>query len=307
MVSDQCEYGLVTRDVSGNLAPAKKPTRWATTSLQMVNRLSKRCSGTHKHQHLLGGRAADAAFYPLDLISEILRGIRDTYEAEHPEHDLPSREIRRAMARASMLHDQETSRLAALTEDNRKNNNTPKTTTLHYSNGTTKTINLDSYFKEIYRDEYTAEPLPRTWVESAIHEEIQYFNDRVWVAMPIEEALADPEAKLSSCRWVVCNKNDASDPDVRARLVAQEVGSHADMSYFAATPPLESKRMLLSQWATGRRRGNANLKLSFVDVKKAYFNGKPSRKIFIRPPPELGLPKNTVCKLQRCMYGTRDA
>ena len=83
--------------------------------------------------------------------------------------------------------------------------------------------------------------------------------------------MQDPESKVISCRWVICNKNDADDPDVRARLVAQEVGTHSDMSLFAATPPpLESKRMLLSQWASERRRDGALPKLSFIDVKNAY-------------------------------------
>ena len=73
VVSDQCEYGLVTPDLQGNVVPAKKPTRWATTSEQMARRLSTRCSGNHTHQHLLGGRAAAAALYPLPLITEIRR------------------------------------------------------------------------------------------------------------------------------------------------------------------------------------------------------------------------------------------
>ena len=79
-VSDQCEYGLVTWTNDGGIAAAKKPTRWATTSDQMIQRLSKRCSGKHRHEPLLAGRAAHAAFYHLPRITEILRGVRDTSE-----------------------------------------------------------------------------------------------------------------------------------------------------------------------------------------------------------------------------------
>ena len=46
------------------------------------------------------------------------------------------------------------------------------------------------------------------------------------------------------------NKNDINDPDVRCRLVAQEVYLHADESFFAATPPLEAKRLLFSEYAS---------------------------------------------------------
>ena len=40
VVSDQCEYGLVSRDDTGQLKPSKKPTRWATTSTH-VQKISR--------------------------------------------------------------------------------------------------------------------------------------------------------------------------------------------------------------------------------------------------------------------------
>ena len=144
-------------------------------------------------------------------------------------------------------------------------------------------------------------------MEAAIHEELEYFNSKVWVGVPLQQALDDPEGKIVGCRWVVSNKNDINDPDVRARLVAQEVSTHADTSFYAATPPLESKRMLLSDWATRRTHEGKPLKLSFVDIRKAYFNGTPSRRLYIRLPPEMGMGKSTVARLERCMYGTRGA
>ena len=47
--------------------------------------------------------------------------------------------------------------------------------------------------------------------------------------------------------------------------------------------------------------------LSFVDVRKAYFNGNPKRNLFMSFPRELGLPPNLVGRQVRCVYGTRDA
>ena len=81
-VSDQCEYGLKTPDANGNLTYAMKPTKWAISSAQIATRLSKTCSKKHPHQHLVGGRAAQAAFYPNALIVKILRRIRDTAHHE---------------------------------------------------------------------------------------------------------------------------------------------------------------------------------------------------------------------------------
>ena len=49
------------------------------------------------------------------------------------------------------------------------------------------------------------------------------------------------------------------------------------------------------------------MKLSFIDVRKAYFNGSPTRKLFVRFPAEMGQSKDTVARLDRCMYGTRGA
>ena len=78
VVSHQCEYGLTTVGPDGLPVLAKKPTRWASNSHWLIQRLSRRCSGKRVHQPLLGGRARDAEHYPIDLIVEILRGIRDT-------------------------------------------------------------------------------------------------------------------------------------------------------------------------------------------------------------------------------------
>ena len=97
--------------------------------------------------------------------------------------------------------------------------------------------------------------MPRAWVQEAIREEVDYFNKSVWTAIPLDVAMQESDAKIVGSRLVICNTNDHSDPDVRARLVAQEISSHADTSFFAANPPLEAKRLLLSQFATERRRG----------------------------------------------------
>ena len=47
--------------------------------------------------------------------------------------------------------------------------------------------------------------------------------------------------------------------------------------------------------------------LSFVDIRKAYFNGVPKRNVHLAFPKELGIPDNLVAHLKRCVYGTRDA
>ena len=47
--------------------------------------------------------------------------------------------------------------------------------------------------------------------------------------------------------------------------------------------------------------------LHFADAKKAYFNGRPKRSLYLRLPKELGLGPEVVGRLVRCCCGTRDA
>ena len=308
-VADQCMYGLVTAGPDGQPMAAQKPTKFASSSPHMLRRLSTRCDKSHTHQHLVGGRAAAAAYYPAKLISQILRGIRDTADAEAKE-DVYSVEMAHAMVSAAMMQDQAPfSLIAAYKESDLAHSNAQRKVLFKYLDGREVSLSLDDNFKPQYKDEYTNEVLPFEAAKDAMLDELQYFCDTVFRGVPIKDALNDSEGKLVGCRWVNCNKGDTAEPDVRCRLVAQEV-NHGDGptdAFYAATPPLEAKRLLFSQWAKERQRDGKPLKLSFVDIRKAYFNGRPKRSLYVRLPPELGLPKDVVGKLERCMYGTRDA
>ena len=147
-------------------------------------------------------------------------------------------------------------------------------------------------------------------VKAAMIDELSYFNTHVWQLEDAKIAAQDAEAKSVRTRWVLCNKGDDEAPDVRARLVACEVndGKDGGGALYASTPPLECKRMLFSDFAT-RKSGKTNkpLKISVVDIRKAYFNGIPKRKIDLHFPKELGIEKGLVGLMVRCAYGTRDA
>ena len=99
---------------------------------------------------------------------------------------------------------------------------------------------------------------------------------------------------------------------MRARLVACEVNKGDSSAtcrdaFYASTPPLEAKKVLFSRLAQERKRAGQPLRLDFLDVKKAYFNGIPKRDVYMQLPKELGLPSHFVAKQVRCVYGTRDA
>ena len=112
-VGDQCQYGLVTPSAEHpeESMPAKKRTRFMSPSRFMLKRLSRVCPGDHDHQPLIGGRAAEAAFYPLPLVVEILRGMRDTADHEHQDdNDVNLQSMHQIMAE----HDEAVTRTCEL-------------------------------------------------------------------------------------------------------------------------------------------------------------------------------------------------
>ena len=52
-----------------------KPTRFMTNRAAIADQLSVRCDQGHKHYHLAGERAADAAIYPLERCRRTCRRI----------------------------------------------------------------------------------------------------------------------------------------------------------------------------------------------------------------------------------------
>ena len=104
-VSDQSEYGVLTPGPDGEPMDAKKPTKWMSSSPHMLKRLPKRCSKNDVHQQLVGGRAKAAENYPLELITQILRGMRDTADFEEDWGDAMEADVDNACMTAGLLHD----------------------------------------------------------------------------------------------------------------------------------------------------------------------------------------------------------
>ena len=177
----------------------------------MIKRLSRRCQGYHVHQHLVGGRAKSAESYPLELITEMLRGMRDTADFEEEWGDETEADLDHAMLNAGLLHDVKfTSLVAAYKAQDLKEETEKLSVKFKYKKGKVEHTKL--VFKDIYKDEYICEELPMGHVRLAMQEELEYFCDKVWVGVPMSEALADPNGKIIGSRWVNCNKNDINNP-----------------------------------------------------------------------------------------------
>ena len=312
-VCHQCMYGLVTPNNDGVPTPAKKPTKWMSNSSDMLSVLSRKCDKSHAHQHLLGGRAAAAAFYPPPLLRAILKGMALTRDNALGVKMIMNHQ--RELAENHRLHSCAVVDAKSVDEPTGDATNSAGTTTaataIPLTGGGEIPISYEAHnFKSTYQDEYTGEVLPTHLVRAAMEEELGYFNAHVWDAVEKKKAEHLDGFKLVRMRWVICNKGDEKEYDVRARLVACEVNTYKSDDYFASTPPLEAKRLLFSEYAHKARHQDykhRDIRLSFVDVKKAYFNGVPRRNVHLVFPKELGMPTHLIAHLKRCVYGTRDA
>ena len=100
---------------------------------------------------------------------------------------------------------------------------------------------------------------------------------------------------------------------VRCRLVGRDFkgkrgGVRDDL--FASMPPLESKKMMFRVTAGirgwRRRRGKEEVKLMFIDVRKAHLNAKCDEEEWVELPEEMWR-WGRYARLRRWLYGMRKA
>ena len=177
-----------------------------SSSSHMLKGLSKLCPGDHDHQQLVGGRAAAAAFYPVPLLIEILRGIRDTTDSEaqrNIEKEEQSSHIGTVLADRVIPESNPACVAGVISKEEIEAQNNKAHSSIPVKRNPKEQVSInfnDCHFKGKYLDEYTREELPRHLVKAAIIEELSYFNDNVWVLADYSEAKADPEAKIVRSR-----------------------------------------------------------------------------------------------------------
>ena len=157
-------------------------------------------------------------------------------------------------------------------------------------------------------DEYTGEMLPKHLIREAIEDELNYLNGKVWKLSTVSEMEKVPDYMLVRCRWVMCNKGGAETPDCRARLVACDLNKNAKVdAWSASTPPREAENIVFAKCVSTMKKSLKPLRLSSVDIRKAYFNAIPDRAMYMNLHKEMGLSPDLVARQVRCVYGTRDA
>jgi len=152
------------------------------------------------------------------------------------------------------------------------------------------------------RDEITGEPLDEEAVRIGEEEEMNFIRkSNLYTKMRRSDVGGG--TRIIPVRWIRVNKGTEEKPNIRCRLVAKEIKRYADDSLFAATPPLESLKVLVALAASKRWR------IVHVDIKRAYFNAKALRDVYVEldEKDKEGDEEDMVGKLNYAMYGTRDA
>ena len=142
-------------------------------------------------------------------------------------------------------------------------------------------------------------------VRRARSEEVGYMQkERLWDVVPREMAEGQ---RITTVKWVDTNKGTDANPEIRCRLVARDFkGPEKDREdLFAATPPWELKRLLMSH-AADTSRGKVR-KMLLIDVKKAHLNSVCWEDVYIELPAEVGAGTEEIGKLRRWLYGFRPA
>ena len=160
-------------------------------------------------------------------------------------------------------------------------------------------------------DDVSGEELDPAQVRAARQLEMDYVQKRgVWRKVPRSLAVRNGW-NIIPTRWIDINKGDNQQPNYRSRLVAKEFNTCAQEGLFAATPPLEALRLLMSEAATEGAGDKAPKVVMLNDVARAFFEAPMRRMVCVELPAE-ALGENeagadVVGFLELSLYGTRDA
>jgi hypothetical protein len=279
-----CAFGMTSEDKQG-VDLVHKATRLMSSSEEILKRMNMRCSNElggkqRRHVHLEQGRARQAQVYPRQFCIRVCEGIAAQKRKEIL--GVRSRPIMSIEEMCSVAKNRpEECPGAALHEDDGE--------------------------MWVAVDDVTGQRLDPTLMRIARKDEIAYFKEMgVYEKVDIAEAWRETGKAPIAVRWVDINKGDSENPNYRSRLVAKEFNTGVCPELYAATPPSECLRLMLSMLASTRRQGGG---LMYADVSRAYFYARAKRPVYVKLPAEDLEPgdENRCGKLLMSMYGTRDA
>jgi hypothetical protein len=138
-----------------------------------------------------------------------------------------------------------------------------------------------------YWDDVSGKELDPVRVREARVEEMKEFGKHtVYEKVPLAQCWSRTGKKPIGVRWVDINKGDDRNPKYRSRLVAMEFNCDKREDLFAATPPVEAKKLLMALAMTegygyDRQGREQVLKLDFIDVRRAFFHTPCRREVYV--------------------------
>ena len=335
-----CQFGMTTHvnEKHGEQGLVKKPTGFLTSSECVARLLNRTCQGGHAHVPLVGGRAAGAQVYPDKLCEAIVKGMLRQKELDESSR-ISTTTMDRGMLDSftkSICVDMRRERAgiwggncSSITRSdgiNKPVGDWPDdwVDAVHEDDGGEDSIGVrpqsgahilrEAMYGLVCRntmwkawDDVTGADLNVEDVKAARKLEMEYFKKLGVYEVVSRDMVQLTGGKLIGTRWVDVNKGDSTNVECRSRLVGREFNVGRDDALYAATPPLEALRLIVSDAAT-IAGGDGTKRLMVNDVRRAYFYAKIDRDVFIELPaedPEYGTGK--VGKLKLCLYGTRDA
>ena len=155
-------------------------------------------------------------------------------------------------------------------------------------------------------------------VKKAREVEMTYIKKRKVYKYAERSAVKKMGREIIGVKWVDTNRGDEEMENYRSRLVAQEFQRKDADGLFAATPPLESLKILINIFVQEAYKNKAKpiecengqrAAMMLVDIKRAHFYAPAQRQLYVELPPEDPEHGNgEFCgELLQSLYGTRDA
>ncbi len=156
----------------------------------------------------------------------------------------------------------------------------------------------------------SGEPLDPKEVRRARMEEMAFYQKMdTYELAPVRQCLERTGKPPIPVRWIDINKGDKRSPKYRSRLVAKQYNDGKLDEVFAATPPIEALRGVISSAVTGTKT-----KCIMVnDVSRAYMYAQVRQEMYValcdeaRETVEMEYEEPMCWKLKKSMYGTRPA
>ena len=288
VVGDQCYYGLKAKGNSG-MGPARKATAFMTNSPCIALQLRRRCPNrggypVHRHVQLNGGKAKAAQIYPPGLCKAVCRALAKQLEVEKTGQYL--------LMNVEYNDEQSSKDLIEVAKQLEKKYKTVEAE--------------DEWQDEVAWDDVSGAALSPEEVRRARAEEIKYVHDmELYEKVPTAQCYAQTGKAPISTRWIDINKGDQAHQKYRSRRVAREINTHRRDDLFAATPPLEAFKIIVSLTDSSNQGEIVMIK----DISRAFFHARAKREVFVQLPKEdVKAGEEAMCgRLNYSIHGTRDA